>query len=396
MNSKKLLIASGILAVSAITLFTFKNPIINAVKNFKENIFAKECIRSNSKVNSFEDFLSCKIPSKTVAIFEPNPYHNECIPGYSKYFTDMGYNVDALIVKNCEDALSSFNPENNLRIFTFDNLETIEKNTNKVSERFKKYDYILIQTTDPNKSNLYEKLGTVNMPNALFVAHDTKLVKDMEGFENLFNQNRVLTLGNFKDGLQVNPHYFGDFEKKEKNQKTRFFITSSPGRNYSNLTDAAEKLKKEGLDFEILVVGRGTAFNIESIPENLKDKFVFKHYLPFNEMYQEVLNSDYIIINLDPNNESDSVFKNLRVSGAAQLCYGFSKPALIHKEFADNYGMADENSFIYNNSDFTEIMRKAIKLTSGHYKEKQNNLIALSNKIYDISLENLKKAMKIN
>ena len=396
MNSKKFLIASGIIAVSALALFAFKNPIISAVVSFKENNFAKECIRSNSKVNSFEDFLSCKVPSKTVAIFEPNPYHHECMPGYAKYFTDMGYNVDTLIVKNCEDALSSFSPENNLRIFTFDNLETIEKNAKKINKRFEKYDYVLIQTTDPNKAEIYKKLGVVNMPNALFVAHDTEWVKSMEGFEDLFNQNRVLTLGNFKDGLQVNPHYFGDFEKKEKNQKTRFFITSSGGRNYSNLTDAAEKLKKEGLDFEILVVGRGTAFNIESIPENLKDKFIFKHRLPFNEMYQEVLNSDYIIINLDPKNENDNAFKNLRVSGAAQLCYGFSKPALIHKEFADNYGMTDENSFIYNDSDFTEVMKKAIKLSKGHYKEKQINLIALSNKIYNISLENIKKAMKIH
>ena len=48
------------------------------------------------------------------------------------------------------------------------------------------------------------------------------------------------------------------------------------------------------------------------------------------------------------------------------------------------------NSFIYDNSNFYEIMREAIILNNHDYKLKQNNLIKLSKNIYKNSYKNIK------
>ena len=67
-----------------------------------------------------------------------------------------------------------------------------------------------------------------------------------------FAQNRIWTLGNISKGIQVNPHYFGNIKIKEKNKKTRFFITSTAYRNYKNLIESVKKLKKENFNFDLL------------------------------------------------------------------------------------------------------------------------------------------------
>ena len=74
-----------------------------------------------------------------------------------------------------------------------------------------------------------------------------------------------------------------------------------------------------------------------------------------------------------------------------QLSLGFYKLALIHKSFAEFYNMTSENSFLFDNSNYYEIMRRAILLNDQEYKEKQKNLIKLSESLYKVSLGNIKK-----
>ena len=46
---------------------------------------------------SVSDLLNNNIKNNTVLIFEPAFYHQECTPGFAKYFLDLGYNVDAIL-----------------------------------------------------------------------------------------------------------------------------------------------------------------------------------------------------------------------------------------------------------------------------------------------------------
>jgi len=380
------------------TSFNIKNNKSNYyITNNSQNIVKQKKLKKyNYRSNIFDifnDFFDSEINEKSIIIFEPNKYHHECIPGYAKYFTDLGYNVDTLIINNTEDSLSLFHPKEKLRIFLFENLKQIEKNFEKIKNKFKKYEYIFINSTDKKKKEIYKNLGVFDFNNSIFVAHDINFIKRME-IDNLFNENKIITLGKLKKGIQVNPHYFGNCILRNKNNKTKFFVTSTINRDYKYLINSVEILKKEGLDFEIVVIGRCKNFNNNIIPENIKNYFIFKYNISYSQMYREIKYSDYVIITLNPKNKDSIIFKNLRVTGSSQLVYGFLKPAIIHKEYAELYNMTNKNSFIYNKN-FTDVMREAIKFNNKQYNEMRDNLKFLSDKIYKLSFENLKKIMKL-
>ena len=119
-------------------------------------------------------------------------------------------------------------------------------------------------------------------------------------------------------------------------------------------------IKAENLEFQVIVVGKWKIFTVKNISEKIKENFTFKYNISYSELYNEVNNSDFIIINLDPNNKNDKAFKTIRVTGSTQLVYGFLKPAIINTKFAPIYYFNQENSFIYENSNFTDTIRNAI------------------------------------
>jgi len=151
-------------------------------------------------------------------------------------------------------------------------------------------------------------------------------------------------------------------------------------------------LKNENLEFEVIVIGREEAFSAKDLSENLKDNFKFKYHVNYKELYEAVYNSDYIIINLYPNYKNNDLFRRNRLTGSSQLSFGFYKLALIHKSFAGFYNMSSENSFLFDNSNFYEIMSEAILLNAQEYKKKQENLIKLSDSLSKLSLNNIIKS----
>ena len=203
------------------------------------------------------------------------------------------------------------------------------------------------------------------------------------------NKNQAWSLGNYENWTQVNPHYFGNFCKRNKNRITRFFITSTIERNYEYLISAAEKIKDENLEFQVIVVGKWNTFTAKNISEKIKENFTFKYNISYSELYDEVYNSDFIIINLDPNNIKDNAFKTNRVTGSSQLVYGFLKPAIINTKFAPIYYFNQENSFMYENINFTDTIRKAINMKNEKYQNMKENLSKTADYIYKISLKNV-------
>ena len=284
------------------------------------------------------------------------------------------------------DCFCIFQQIEKVRLLIFKSLKEIEENAKNLSFIIKKYDFVLLQTTDNNKKNLYINLGILNISNSIFVFHDYRYINF--GYLNYLNQNRIWTLGNFQKGLKINPHYFGNVPIKEKNNKTKFFIISSPGKNYKYLVDCATKLKSDNFDFEVIVIGRTKAFKPEMIPHNLLNNFLFKYKVCYSELYKSIESSDYIILLLDPKNKDNNKFKNFMVTGSIQLVYGFLKIAIIHNEFTNFYNLNQENSLIYNNFNLYDVMKQAIKLNNKEYKRLQNNLQLLERKIYKSSINN--------
>ena len=254
--------------------------------------------------------------------------------------------------------------------------------------------YILIQTAEPRISNLLVKLNLLNMNNSIFVFHHIDFSYSLP-FTNLLNNYQKWSLGNFSLGIQVNPHYFGEMKLKSKNNITRFFITSTINRKYDFLISAAQLLKEESQKFHIIVVGKTLTFNKAQIPRKLKNKFTFKYNIQYHELYKEVYESDFIIINLEPDNTEDVNFHKIRVTGSAQLAYGFLKPVLINEYFSNFYGFNYSNALIYKKSNFSAVMKNAINLNHIDYTKMRENLSFLSNKIYNVSLYNIKTSLQI-
>lgn len=159
-------------------------------------------------VTFYELFNKIGPINKRVLIFEPNYYHYECTPGFTKYFVDLGYNVDIIMQPSGIDSFIYFNKIEKICLFIYDNIDEINKNIYQLSLIIRKYDFVLVQTTDPTRKKLYTNLGFFNINNSIFVHHDLQYLGNE--YINYINQNRIWALGDFKKVLFINPHYFGD------------------------------------------------------------------------------------------------------------------------------------------------------------------------------------------
>jgi hypothetical protein len=372
--------------------------IINNCQLFLKNnekLILKFQNKIQIKISNFiELFADNNIKNNSILIFEPNAYHFECTPGYTKYFIELGYNVDILMHKYGIDTFSLYEETENIRLFVFENINFIHKYSKILSFAIKKYHLIILQTADINNKDLFNKLDLLSINNSFFVFHN------LEGTENpiysqYYNKSRIWTVGNFSKGLQVNPHYFGNIRIKNKNKKTRFFMTSSISRNYKYLFSSFEKLKREKYNFEIIVTGWVKSNKLEKIAKTMKDIFQIKYKVSYNELYTIVKSCDYIIIPFDIFKSFSIRYKTTKSTGSIQLSYGFLKPIIINENYSEIYNLNDKNSLIYKNySDLYNVIKKAILLSNKDYKSLENNLYISAKEIYEFSINNIKKSIK--
>ena len=230
---------------------------------------------TNQTYNYSELFNSTNlaIKKKSILLFELNAHHFECSPGYIKYFIDLGFYVDLLIRKKAKNAFVSFGETDKIRFFLYNNLDQINLISHNLSIYMNNYDFIIIQTIDTNVYKNIAALGLINNNKAIFICHDTYFYHVLKLYD-INNQNRIWTLGNFNIGSQVVPFYFGNFKLRDKNKKTRFLTVSTIYRNYSFLISASERIKKENLDFEIIVVGQKKYLTAEHFNNKTRDNII--------------------------------------------------------------------------------------------------------------------------
>lgn len=362
---------------------------LNIIFQIRNKLFSNSS--NHLEIKTFNEFFNTTIKNNTILILELNKYHHECTPGYSKYFIDLGYSVDIVMHHLGIDSFSLFQEIQNIRIFAFNEIKQIINKFKYFPFIIKRYNYVLLQSTDKKKKNLYIRLGLLNLNNLIYVFHDISFA-DMS-YSSYFNKNRIWTIGNMSIGLQVNPHYFGNINIKNKNKIIRFFMTSTAHRNYKYIIDSAKRLKQENFIFEIIITGRAKKLNSKRIPKILKDIFIFKHKVSYIELYKDVESSDYIIIPLNPKSKNDIQYKTIKVTGSIQLMYGFIKPVIIHEEFSNFYNLNDNNSLIYDDFNLYNIIKKAILLDNKDYHKLQKNLIIIEKEISEISIKNIKKVI---
>lgn len=353
------------------------------------------------KIPYFVKYLNIKIGKNTFLLWEPcTESHGEIIPGFAKYFIDLGYEVSILMnpKRNKEGLFHNFPKSKKKKLF-FNNLELDEiiycLSKNALQSSNNKRAKGIIITTARNVSlpdSKYKDKTSFFKPEdkVLLVEHDVKKPID-EGAWN----NDIITLApiNYKgqNSIVINPHYFGNFDlKNTKNTIKNFIIIGAldyKRRNFNQLFDALDNLAQYQNDFKITVIGNGD-YNI--IPKHLRKFFDIKGRLDFKKMYKEIKNAHFILPLLDETQESHKRYITTGTSGTFQLSLGFNKPCIIAEKFALPRLLNADNAIIYTENNLQNGIKEALCMDEENYLKLCANLQTTADNIYEESLRNLK------
>lgn len=361
-------------------------------------------VRYNRHKKKIADFMRLfkSVRANSVLIVEPNDCHYEVIPGYAKYLTELGYNVDIFV---CNASQLDFLTDalNKVRVYSFGEVPfELLMETHSV---VKNYKYILFNSSliyfpgvrrdTPKMVPVADYLKHVafDRERILFVQHHLEqggMNENLIALADLHNQYS-------KKYTMVNSQYFGDIEITPKNEGvTRFIVVGniSPWRkNHSLLIDAVKNLKKVRQDFKVVLVGSG---KLDNIDDEIAPYIELCGRLSYPDMFREMEKADFFLCLFDPENPDHHRYVSVGTSGSFQLIYAFAKPCIIHSEFAKVYEFHWENSLVYDhNGDLGAAMEKAAAMDGAAYRRMQEKVMKKAENIRRLSLNNLKELLKL-
>ncbi len=368
-------------------LIIFPKTLSRRIRNFLLEFYFFRSIYSFLKL-----FIQ-GIRFNSVLVYEPNNSHTEVVMGYVKYLLELGFNVDVILAPGVKKWKALEGKEwNDVRIYYFSIYFAYL--INKFINRYKKVLFTSVSVyrydnTTINILNLFPK--NLNKDKLFVVEHELKDLEKNNLLE-LEKKGHVITLGNFKKGICVNPHYFCKIDNHKKNKITKFICVGSidtKRKNHNLLFSAIERLKSCGQNFIIYIVSGRI---LKGVPEEIKPYIKFCGRLNFPNMYKLLKEIDFYLPLLDPENPFHNRYITTGVTGSAQLIYGFLIPPVIHKKFTDFYGFNNNNSIIYEN-DLFDGMNKAISINENDYQIYKENLKNLVDIIENKSKNNLKEML---
>lgn len=352
----------------------------------------------------YKRFVNKNIAEKTILIIEPNDCHYETITGLCKYCSELGYNIDVLTRGHAEKIFDNFKIKSSLRVY--------ECNPVTYDKIYKNYDFSQYERIIYNSKRIYFVRNCLSLDGFDLSEYYNQVKRGKK--ENIYLQHHIDKLNDSPndiqiilanpakspelDNLVVNCNYFKDFETKIKNKNdiTNFISIgelSKHRRNSTLLIDAAKTLHDNGIrNFKITVIGNG---KIDELPDDIGQYFNILGRVDYQTMFDELEKSDFILPLLDPETETHKRYMDSGTSGTFQLIYGFNKPGIIHKTFADIYNFDETNSLIYaENKQLPEIMQQAINMPDNHYQTLQENLLSNVQTIEKQSFSNLQKILE--
>lgn len=354
---------------------------------------------------SFRRFLNKKVLPHSVLLIEPNRYHGEILSGFASYFLKLGYQVDVLIPRELYK-LKPFSgltlpppPKGSSRLNVFA-ISYYQATKLYLQPQLKAYEYVMLTSSQigsypgiSSEISVCDLWHLQGLKNLLIVEHELQNIKPLH--EQMFlNDKRLIVLGHFKRGIMVNPHYFGDFPKHQKNKVCRFVVVGGidPKRkNHALLLETLLKLLEQGeTAFKMVVIGRG---HMQKISSRLRPFVEMKGFLNFPDLYQEMQKADFFLPLLDPNSKEHERYITTGVTGSAQLIYGFGTPPIIHQKFAEFYGFNKQNAIVFQ-TDFAKALQLAIHISEVDYALLRDGVLHLAHEVKKESIQNLKLILK--
>ena len=338
------------------------------------------------------------IKENTIIVWEPcTKSHSEVIPGFAKYFLDLGFHVSILVEPGRlkEGLFCRFNHPN----LTLNKLSKRRIYNFFAKSDLSKLKGVMVTTCGKLCDGLdYEKCfnyfnSTLDRNKIFLVEHKAKPAIDNGSWR---EKNITLRKLDYKSAKSfvVNPHYFGEgVNITAKNNDITNFVTIGAIRdrkkNTSEIIEAVKTLHEKGItNFKVTVIGKG---HIKDLPKELRKYFDMKGHLAFDKMYDEIEKADFILTSYDDTNPVHQRYIQYQTSGNFQLVYGFLKPIILVESFGMINGFDRENSILYKTSnDLADSLELGIKMDKDAYENMQNNLKKYVNNLYEESLNNLR------
>lgn len=333
------------------------------------------------------------IRQNSVLIIEPNPWHGEIIPGFAKYFQDLGYNVDIFMryENYMENPFVNYT-ENPPRIFIC-NLQMLRQWCRNLMG----YEHVLISTAalwDNGFRGTFQKYLGHKIKcrgQVMMVEHSPQIFLDLYNLRPVAATARLFSLSAYKNCVrQLNPHYYGTIESSSvKHNPVRFVIVGSihpDAKNHNMIIDAFQEILNSGnTNFHIDIIGRGAI----KIPSELSKNVTIHGRLKYAQMFKLIANTDFIIAGLDQKNYEHLRYANGTTTGCLQSALGFNKPLIINSLFAACYGLNNKNSILYKNDKLNHAITTALNMSENQYQNMKRELSIIQQKIYNKSLQNL-------
>ena len=340
------------------------------------------------------DFFEHKVSENSILLIEPNDCHHETLPGYYNYLRKLGYEVEIAVLKNGDKCFSRFFQKPTIWIFTEKEMKFILSD-----ERIKKYQRIIFNSKVTYKVNTHAEIDIEQFFPKLTNGKQKNIYVQHHIDRRNSNSEIILANPTNDSGLKkfiVNPHYFGIVNITQKNSdETNFILVGDINRKRNTilleqvLNQLAEKKEK----FKVTIIGYG---NIKTVSDSAKKHLHILGRVDYEKMYQEIEKADFFLPLLDPDMPSHKRYLRDGTSGTFQLVYGFLKPCIIHKTFANIYGFSNKNSIVYENNEMLYYaMLNAINMNAQNYLKIQTGLKATVKKIEKKSLKNLACIMNL-
>lgn len=356
-------------------------------KSFKKETFFIKTFQNKIKNNN----------NNSVLIVELNVFHREIMPGFVKYFQDLGYSIDILTVESNDNStvFCRYN-DANVRIFTA-NPETI-RFILKSKKILKSYNYIFVNSYSIFRTDIsihdflkYVPIKANCINKWVFVCHDTNAIN-----KKISTRNKFISLADNNLNLPiVNPNYFGNVKITEKNNTCIFLLLGDNNKTFDFIKGCILNLLKDGYtNFKVYVTGRKIHEELSNLDSNCIE---YLGYVDFEKLYDIVEQSDFLIANLMESDSSHDWYINNGTSGIFQLCYGFVKPMIIVEKFAKKALVDEQSSIVYkNDTNLTKALKEAINMNEITYRNMQQSILCIKENLYKKSLVNLRKILERN
>jgi hypothetical protein len=341
----------------------------------------------------------------TFIIWEPHTKtHADTVPGWAKYFLDMGYRVIAVVGSN--------RINNGLFMYSHENLKVIRlpQPLARLWLRNKKFSDaagILVTSAEqlkrgkaknqkPGYDEAYAWFRRAPREKIFLVFHEIK--KEVDAGHSTAG---ILTLDKMDykgaETIAVNPHCLGEIPKHEKNRITSFITIGTlrgKRRNSRLLLESVQKLHDAGIrNFKITAVGKGV--RRFKVPAHLQGYFDLHNALNFKGMYEKIADADFFLSLMDADTSDNDRYITTGTSGNFQLMYGFAKPPVIAEKFAEKKSFDAGNAMVYKrNADLVDAMKRAIRMSAKEYGSMRDALGATAAGIYKKSLIKLREFIK--